>query len=107
MLPIATAIAITRVAFILIITLGPIAFIGLVSPHMATLLGARKSLTQMLLAALCGMTLMLWADWLGQIWLYPKQIAAGTLVAVMGSIYFLSLLLLNRYQQMQGKRPRS
>lgn len=85
-------------------TLGPIAFIGLIAPHMAMMLGARKPTLQFLLASLCGVTLMLWADWLGQVWLYPKQIAAGTLVAVIGSVYFLGLLLLNRYRQFKGRQ---
>lgn len=78
--------------------LGPIAFIGLIAPHIASLLGARLPRSQMLLAALAGSTLLLWADGLGQVWIYPQQIAAGTLVSVIGAGYFLGLLLLNRFR---------
>ncbi len=39
---------------------------------------------------------MLWADWLGQVLLYPNQVAAGTLVAIIGALYFLGLLIFNR-----------
>lgn len=77
-------------------TVGPIAFIGLVAPHMAVLMGAQKIKSQLILSALIGATLMVWADWLGQIFIYPAQIAAGTLVAILGGSYFLCLMLLNR-----------
>ncbi len=77
-------------------TVGPIAFIGLVAPHMAVLIGAQKIKSQLILSGLIGATLMVWADWLGQILIYPAQIAAGTLVAILGGSYFLCLMLLNR-----------
>lgn len=77
-------------------TVGPIAFIGLVAPHMAVLLGAQKIKSQLMVSGLIGGTLMVWADWLGQIFIYPAQIAAGTLVAILGGSYFLCLMLLNR-----------
>ena len=77
-------------------TVGPIAFIGLVAPHMAVLIGAQKIKSQLILSGLIGATLMVWADWLGLILIYPAQIAAGTLVAILGGSYFLCLMLLNR-----------
>ncbi|WP_337240599.1 Fe(3+)-hydroxamate ABC transporter permease FhuB [Proteus faecis] len=77
-------------------TVGPIAFIGLVAPHTAILLGAHKIKSQLMVSGLIGGTLMVWADWLGQIFIYPAQIAAGTLVAILGGSYFLCLMLLNR-----------
>lgn len=77
-------------------TIGPIAFIGLVAPHMAVLIGAQKVKLQIIISALIGATLMVWADWLGQVFIYPAQIAAGTLVAILGGSYFLCLMLLNR-----------
>ncbi|OAT39321.1 Fe(3+)-hydroxamate ABC transporter permease FhuB [Proteus myxofaciens] len=77
-------------------TIGPIAFIGLVAPHMAVLIGAQKVKLQIIISALIGATLMVWADWLGQVFIYPAQIAAGTLVAILGGSYFLCLMILNR-----------
>ena len=77
-------------------TMGPVTFVGLVAPHMAMMLGAQKSKQQLLVAITIGATLMIWADWLGQIILYPTQIAAGTLVAIIGGLYFLFLMIINR-----------
>ncbi|HAS3601698.1 TPA: iron chelate uptake ABC transporter family permease subunit [Vibrio cholerae] len=57
---------------------------------------SQRAPSQLLLAALVGGTLMLWADWLGQALLFPAQIAAGTLVAIIGGSYFLLLLLSQR-----------
>ncbi len=78
-------------------TVGPISFVGLVAPHMAMMLGARKVKEQLLVGSLIGATLMLWADWLGQIAIYPSQVAAGTLVAILGSSYFLLLMLRSKF----------
>ncbi|TXY28887.1 iron ABC transporter permease, partial [Vibrio mimicus] len=77
-------------------TMGPVSFVGLIAPHMAMMIGAQRAPSQLLLAALVGGTLMLWADWLGQALLFPAQIAAGTLVAIIGGSYFLLLLLSQR-----------
>ena len=77
-------------------TMGPVAFVGLIAPHLARMLGAQQTRQQLLFGSLIGGTTMLWADWLGQVLLYPNQVAAGTLVAIIGAIYFLGLLIFNR-----------
>lgn len=79
-------------------TVGPVSFVGLVAPHMAMMLGARKVKEQVFVGSLIGATLMVWADWLGQIAIYPSQIAAGTLVAIIGSTYFLFLILKSKFR---------
>ncbi|MDF4795203.1 Fe(3+)-hydroxamate ABC transporter permease FhuB, partial [Vibrio parahaemolyticus] len=79
-------------------TVGPVSFVGLVAPHMAMMLGARKVKEQLFIGSLIGATLMVWADWLGQIAIYPSQIAAGTLVAIIGSTYFLFLMLKSKFR---------
>lgn len=73
--------------------LGPIAFIGLLAPHLAYNLGANKVKSQLLLASILGATLLVLADWLGRNILYPSQVAAGTLAAALGGGYFVILLL--------------
>lgn len=78
-------------------TMGPVAFVGLIAPHMATLLGARTIKRQLAMAVLIGSMLMVWADWIGQLIAYPSQIAAGTLVAIIGSVYFLFLMLRSKF----------
>ncbi|MHA6964934.1 Fe(3+)-hydroxamate ABC transporter permease FhuB [Zobellella denitrificans] len=76
--------------------MGPVAFVGLLAPHMASLLGARKAGPQLLLASLLGMALMLLSDWLGRVLLYPMQLPAGTLASIMGGTYFIYLLARKR-----------
>ncbi|KOO09316.1 Fe(3+)-hydroxamate ABC transporter permease FhuB [Vibrio hepatarius] len=79
-------------------TMGPVSFVGLVAPHMASMLGAKTIKTQLVTGALIGATLMIWADWAGQALIYPNQIAAGTLVATLGSGYFLLLMLKGKFR---------
>lgn len=74
-------------------TMGPVAFVGLLAPHMAVMLGAKQARAQLIVAALAGGLLMLIADWIGQSVLFPMQIAAGTVVSVVGGSYFLVLLI--------------
>lgn len=78
-------------------TMGPVAFIGLLAPHMAVMMGAKAVKEQLMIAALVGSSLMLLADWLGQVIVYPSQIAAGTLVSVIGGTYFILLLIRGRF----------
>ena len=73
--------------------LGPIAFIGLLAPHLASLLGANRVKSQLLLASLLGSAILVLADWLGRNILFPSQVAAGTLAAALGGGYFVILLL--------------
>ncbi|MDE8604682.1 Fe(3+)-hydroxamate ABC transporter permease FhuB [Marinomonas sp. RSW2] len=81
--------------------LGPIAFISIVAPHLASLLGARTVLMQLSLSALLGATLLQASDWLGQTVIYPNHLAAGTMVAILGGAYFMVILLKNR-QRLKG-----
>ncbi|WP_460756453.1 Fe(3+)-hydroxamate ABC transporter permease FhuB [Marinomonas epiphytica] len=76
--------------------LGPIVFISIVAPHLASLLGARQVLPQLILSAVLGASLLQFSDWLGQTLIYPNQLAAGTMVAIIGGAYFVLILLRNR-----------
>ena len=73
--------------------MGPVAFVGLVAPHLAVLLGARTCTEELVTAALAGAALTASADWLGQVLIAPAQIPAGTLASIVGALYFLALLL--------------
>ncbi|WAM45300.1 Fe(3+)-hydroxamate ABC transporter permease FhuB [Edwardsiella piscicida] len=84
--------------------IGPVAFVGLMAPHLAQMLGARTAKAQMGLAALLGAATLLWADWLGQALLYPRAMAAGTLVAIIGAAYFLLLLIVGRLTRRRLQR---
>lgn len=74
-------------------TMGPVAFVGLLAPHMAVMLGAKQARSQLIVAGLSGGLLMLMSDWIGQTILFPMQIAAGTVVSIVGGSYFLVLLI--------------
>ncbi|CAI1875658.1 Fe(3+)-hydroxamate ABC transporter permease FhuB [Serratia entomophila] len=74
------------------LTVGPLSFIGLMAPHMARMLGFRRALPQMLIAALLGGLLMVFADWCGRMVMFPYQIPAGLLATFIGAPYFVYLL---------------
>ncbi|BEL91428.1 Fe(3+)-hydroxamate ABC transporter permease FhuB [Serratia marcescens] len=74
------------------LTVGPLSFVGLMAPHMARMLGFRRSLPQMVIAALLGGLLMVFADWCGRMLLFPYQIPAGLLATFIGAPYFVYLL---------------
>ncbi|MBE8576812.1 Fe(3+)-hydroxamate ABC transporter permease FhuB [Vibrio sp. OPT18] len=77
-------------------TMGLVAFVGLLAPHIAAMVGARLVKEQIILSFLIGAALMLFADWLGQVVVFPAQLAAGTLVSIIGGSYFIFLLLKSR-----------
>ena len=74
------------------LTVGPLSFIGLMSPHMARMLGFRRAMPQLAMAAIVGALLMLLADWCGRMVLFPNQIPAGLLTTFIGAPYFIFLL---------------
>ncbi|MGI3209786.1 Fe(3+)-hydroxamate ABC transporter permease FhuB [Roseovarius tibetensis] len=76
--------------------LGPVAFVGLLAPHAAVMLGARRVAAQALMAGGIGAILMIGSDWLGRMAMYPMQLPAGTVASVLGGGYFLYLLLRRR-----------
>ncbi|WP_413727136.1 Fe(3+)-hydroxamate ABC transporter permease FhuB [Sodalis sp. RH19] len=74
------------------LTVGPLSFIGLMAPHMARMLGFRRAMPQLVMAALLGAMLMLLADWAGRMAMFPDQIPAGLLATFIGAPYFIFLL---------------
>lgn len=81
------------------LTVGPLSFIGLMSPHMARMLGFRRAMPQLVMAAILGALLMLLADWCGRMMMFPNQIPAGLLTTFIGAPYFIYLL------RQQGRYP--
>jgi len=76
--------------------IGPVAFVGLLAPHMAALLGARSGRAQLMIAALVGAGLMLLSDWMARTLIYPAQLPAGMVASVIGGVYFIALLTRSR-----------
>ncbi|WP_058912323.1 Fe(3+)-hydroxamate ABC transporter permease FhuB [Entomohabitans teleogrylli] len=74
------------------LTVGPLSFVGLMAPHITRMLGFRRALPQLVMAALIGGMLMVVADWCGRMVLFPFQIPAGLLATFIGAPYFIFLL---------------
>ncbi len=73
-------------------TIGPLSFIGLMAPHIARMLGFRRTMPHMIMSALAGGILLVFADWCGRMVLFPYQIPAGLLSTFIGAPYFIYLL---------------
>lgn len=74
------------------LTIGPLSFVGLMAPHITRLMGFRRALPQLVISALLGGMLMLFADWCGRMVIFPYQIPAGLLATFIGAPYFVYLL---------------
>lgn len=74
------------------LTIGPLSFVGLMAPHIARMLGFRRALPQLIIAALLGGALMVMADWCGRMVAFPAQIPAGLLATFIGAPWFVYLL---------------
>lgn len=71
------------------VVIGPLSFVGLIAPHLARVLGQQTVGRQLIAAALVGGVLLGVADYLSRIIVYPNQLPAGLLAALVGGIYFL------------------
>lgn len=74
------------------LAVGPLSFVGLMIPHLASTLGAVKLKRQIQLSAILGAGLMVIADWVGRYLIFPYEIPAGTIAAIIGGAYFLYLM---------------
>ncbi|GAA1373886.1 iron ABC transporter permease [Streptomyces beijiangensis] len=75
---------------------GTIAFVGLVAPHAARALVGRRHARVVPVAVLLGAVLVCTADVVGRTVIAPAQLGAGLLTAVIGTPYFLWLLVRSR-----------
>ena len=71
---------------------GPIAFIGLVAPHLARLVAGADQRWLLPWAAVFGATILLLADVLGGVVLAPEEVQVGVLAGVVGAPVFLYLV---------------
>ncbi|MDJ1156678.1 Fe(3+)-hydroxamate ABC transporter permease FhuB [Chelatococcus sp. SYSU_G07232] len=74
------------------LVIGPLSFVGLVSPHLARLAGLARGLPQAVGAALIGGTVMAEADWLGRMLSSTSAMPAGLMAALVGTPCLLWLL---------------
>lgn len=75
---------------------GTIGFVGLVAPHAARSLAGRRHVRVLPVAMLLGAVLVSFADLLGRTVIAPAQIGAGLVTAVVGTPYFIRLLVRGR-----------
>ncbi|MEU6309206.1 iron ABC transporter permease [Streptomyces chartreusis] len=75
---------------------GTIGFVGLVAPHAARALVGRQHARVVPVAVLLGAVLVCTADLLGRTVIAPAQLGAGLMTAVIGTPYFLHLLVRSR-----------
>ncbi|MFE6821809.1 iron ABC transporter permease [Streptomyces sp. NPDC057690] len=75
---------------------GTIGFVGLVAPHAARALVGRRHVRVVPVAVLLGAALVCTADLLGRTVIAPAQLGAGLMTAVIGTPYFLCLLVRGR-----------
>ena len=69
--------------------IGPLSFVGLIAPHLARVLGQQTVARQLVVAALAGALLLALADYLARVLMFPYQLPAGLLAALVGGVYFL------------------
>lgn len=74
------------------LAVGPLSFVGLMVPHLATSVGAVKLERQLPMAALMGAGVMVVADWISRYVIFPYELPAGTVAALIGGGYFLWLI---------------
>ncbi|MFE1206859.1 siderophore ABC transporter permease CdtC [Streptomyces sp. NPDC058762] len=75
---------------------GTIGFVGLVAPHAARALVGRRHVRVVPVAILLGAVLVCAADLVGRTVIAPAQLGAGLMTAVIGTPYFLYLLVRSR-----------
>jgi iron complex transport system permease protein len=71
---------------------GPVAFVGLVVPHVARMLTGAAHVRVLPLSALLGALVLLLADVLGRVVLRPEEVQVGVTAAVLGAPVFLHLV---------------
>ncbi|MFE6994098.1 iron chelate uptake ABC transporter family permease subunit, partial [Streptomyces pharetrae] len=75
---------------------GTIGFVGLVAPHAARALVGRQHARVVPVAVLLGAVLVCTADLVGRTVIAPAQLSAGLMTALIGTPYFLHLLVRSR-----------
>mgnify|MGYP001316093361 CR=1 FL=1 len=72
---------------------GGIAFVGLIAPHLARAWVGHSFQIVLPISAFLGAALLLLADTIGRVLLDPSGVPAGVIVSIIGTIYFLYLMI--------------
>ncbi|GAK68776.1 Fe(3+)-ferrichrome ABC transporter permease protein [Agrobacterium rubi TR3 = NBRC 13261] len=71
---------------------GPLSLTGLIAPHLARLIGFQKPHHQLTAAILIGAGILMAADWLSRVVIYPYQTPVGLFASLIGGPYLLWLM---------------
>lgn len=71
---------------------GPLSLIGLMAPHLARMTGFSRARDQLAAALLLGAGLLILADWLARLVVFPYQVPTGLFAALIGAPYLIWLL---------------
>jgi len=71
---------------------GPLSLTGLIAPHLARLTGFHRPGQQLAAAILIGAGVLVSADWLSRVVIYPYQVPVGLFAALIGGPYLIWLL---------------
>jgi len=72
---------------------GGVGFIGLMAPHMARMIVGRPVIPGLIVSFLLGAIMLVGADFIVRVMFAPVEVPAGTVTAVIGTPYFLYLLM--------------
>ena len=72
---------------------GLISFVGLIIPNLVRRMEQEKSRTQVLLCAVWGGALVLFADTLARIMFYPYELPVGMILSVLGAPFFILMII--------------
>ena len=78
---------------------GPLSLTGLIAPHLARLAGFRAPGHQLTASLLLGAGVLMAADWLSRVVIYPYQVPVGLFAALIGGPYLIWLLSRKEVQQ--------
>jgi ferric hydroxamate transport system permease protein len=71
---------------------GPLSLTGLIAPHLARLAGFHRPGHQLTASILFGAGVLMTADWLSRVVIYPYQVPVGLFAALIGGPYLIWLL---------------
>ncbi|XAZ20818.1 Fe(3+)-hydroxamate ABC transporter permease FhuB (plasmid) [Sinorhizobium sp. B11] len=71
---------------------GPLSLTGLIAPHLARLAGFDRPAHQLAASVLSGAGVLMTADWLSRVVIYPYQVPVGLFAALIGGPYLIWLL---------------
>lgn len=86
----------TVLACAVVAVIGPVSFVGLMTPHLAQMLGFHRHRQRLPIAMLLGALVLGLADVAGRTVLAPIEIPAGAMTALIGAPYLIAMLVLGQ-----------